>query len=260
VDNRGGAGGTIGAEIAARANADGYTVLIATFATHTIAPHVYRKLGYDAIRDFVPIALFVIQHNLLAAYPGFPPNTVKELIAYAKAKPRAIIYASAGVGSTSHFAGLMFTRMAGIEVNHVPYKGGGALVPALIAGEAHVNFGPIPVHVPLIKAGRVKPIAVSGTTRSVALPDVPTVSESGLPGYSSSAWVGLVAPLKTPKAVIDRLNGAAREALASADVRQQLIQLGAEPSYRPPDEFGLFVRGEYERYAKLVRDAGLKVE
>ena len=257
VDNRGGAGGAIGAEIAADAAADGYTLLAATFATHTIIPHLQKKIRYDPVRDFAPIALFAVQYSMLSAHPSFPPNTVKELIALARARPGAINYASAGPGSTSHFTGLMFTKLADVNITIVPYKGGGPAIAALIAGEVQINFGPVPATAPHIRAGRLKGIAVSGPVRSLAMPDVPTVAESGLSGFSQSAWVGLVAPARTPQAILDRLHGLVDEALQSADLRQQLIRAGAEPAPRSRDEFAKFVREEYQRYGKLVKDLGV---
>jgi tripartite-type tricarboxylate transporter receptor subunit TctC len=258
VDNRGGAGGAIGAEIAAEGSPDGYTLLAATYATHTMIPLLQKTIRYRPERDFAPIALFVVQQSMMSAHLGFRPNTVKELIALAREKPGAINYASAGPGSTSHFTGLMFARLAGVEITIVPYKGGGPAITALMAGETQFNFGPLPATVPHIRAGKLKAIAVSGSERSLAMPDVPTVAESGLPGFSQAAWVGLVAPAGTPRAILDRLHTAVNQALNSADLRQNLIRIGAEPAPRSRAEFAQFLRDEYQRYAKLVNDLGLK--
>ncbi len=260
VDNRGGAGGTIGTEMAARAAPDGYTLFVGSQSTVTVAPHIYSKLTYDVLRDFAPIANFAEVQNLLNANPAFPPNTVKELVALARTKPGGINYASAGAGSASHFAGLLFTRAAGIEILHVPYKGGAPAIAAVLSGEASFNFGPMPATAAHVKAGRLKALAVSGAKRSSAFPSVPTVVESGVPGYVVIGWFGLMAPKGTPKAVVDRLNAATVQAVNSADVRQQLLNVGADPAPNSPEEFGRFVRREYERYGKLIKEAGLKVE
>ena len=260
VDNRGGAGGMIGADITAKATPDGYTLLAASLATHSILPHVYRNVPYDAVRDFAPVALFAIVPNLMTSGPSFAPNNVRELVALAKAKPGTINYASAGAGSASHFAGLLFARMAGIEIAHVPYKGGGPAVTALLAGEAGFNFGPMPATMSLVQSGRLKALAVSSTTRSNALPNVPTVSESGVPGYSSIGWFGLMAPKGTPRDIVLKLNAAAGRAISAPDAAKQLLQIGADPTVRTPEAFGEFVREDNARYGKLVREAGIKLE
>jgi len=260
MDNRGGAGGTIGTEMAAKAAPDGYTLFVGSQSTVTVAPHIYSNLKYDVLRDFAPIANFAEVQNLLNANPGFPPNTVKELIALAKAKPNTLNYASAGSGSASHFAGLLFAKAAGIEFVHVPYKGGAPAIAAVLAGEASFNFGPMPATAGHIKAGRLKAIAVSGVRRSSAFPAVPTVAESGVPNYGVVGWFGLMAPRGTPKAIIDRLNAVTVQAVNSVDVRQQLMNVGADPAPNAPDEFGKFLRREYERYGVLIKEAGLKVE
>ena len=260
VDNRGGAGGMIGADSVAKANADGYTLLAASLATHSILPHVYRTVPYDAVRDFAPVALFAIVPNLMASGLSFAPNNVRELVALAKAKPGTINYASAGAGSASHFAGLLFARMAGIEIAHVPYKGGGPAVTALLAGEAGFNFGPMPAAMSLVQSGRLKALAVSGTTRSNALPNVPTVSESGVPGYSSIGWFGLMAPKGTPREIVLKLNAAAARAISAPEAAKQLLQIGGDPAVRTPEAFGEFVRDDNARYGKLIREAGIKLE
>jgi len=260
MDNRGGAGGTIGTEMAARAAPDGYTLFVGSQSTVTVAPHIYSKLSYDVLRDLAPVAMFAEVQNLLNANPAFPPNTVKELVALAKAKPNTINYASAGSGSASHFAGLLFAKAAGIEFVHVPYKGGAPAIVAVLSGEASFNFGPMPATAGHVKAGRLKAIAVSGDKRSSAFPNVPTVIESGVPGYVVIGWFGLMAPRGTPKAIVDRLHAVTAQAVNSPDVRQQLLNVGADPAPNSPDEFGKFLRREYERYGKLIKEAGLKVE
>ena len=260
VDNRGGAGGMIGADITAKAMPDGYTLLAASLATHSILPHVYRNAPYDAVRDFEPVALFAIVPNLMTSGLSFAPNNVKELVALAKAKPGSINYASAGAGSASHFSGLLFAKMAGIVIAHVPYKGGGPAVTALLAGEAGFNFGPMPATMALVQSGRMKALAVSSMTRSAALPNVPTVNESGVPGYSSIGWFGLMAPKGTPREIVLKLNAASARAIENPETTRQLLQTGGTPEKRTPAEFGEFVREENARYGNLVREAGIKLD
>ena len=260
VDNRGGAGGMIGADITAKATPDGYTLLAASLATHSILPHVYGNVPYDAVRDFTPVALFAIVPNLLTSGLSFGPNNVRELVALAKAKPNSINYASAGAGSASHFSGLLFAKMAGIEIVHVPYKGGAPAITALMAGEAGFNFGPMPATMSLVQSGRLKALAVSSSKRSGVLPNVPTVSESGVPGYSSIGWFGLMAPKGMPRAIVLKLNDAAARAISAPETSRQLLQIGADPTQRTPEEFGAFVREDNARYGRLIREAGIKLE
>ena len=256
VDNRGGAGGTIGTELTVRSAPDGYTLFAGSQSTVTVAPHIYKKLSYDVRRDLVAIAPFAEVQNLLNSTRTFAPNTVKDLIALARSRPGAIRYASAGNGSASHFGGILFAKAAGIEFLHVPYKGGAAAITAVISGESDFNFGPMPATAALVNAGRLKAIAVSGNKRAIALPNVPTVAESGVPGYVVIGWFGLMAPAGTPKAIVERLQAATLKAINSSETRQQLIQTGAEPSPISPAEFGKFVRDEYERYGKVIRETG----
>ena len=260
MDNRGGAGGTIGTEMASHAAPDGYTLFVGSQSTVTVAPHIYSKLRYDVLRDLAPIAMFAEVQNLLNANPAFPPNTVKELVALAKAKPNTINYGSAGSGSSSHFGGLLFAKAAGIEFVHVPYKGGAPAIAAVISGEASFNFGPMPATTGHVKAGRLKALAVSGARRSSTFPAVPTVQEAGVPNYVVVGWFGLMAPRGTPKAIIEKLHALTVKAVESPDVKQQLLNVGAEPAPNTPAEFGAFLKREYARYGTLVKEAGLKVD
>ena len=260
IDNRAGAGGTIGVETAAHAAPDGYTLVAASSATHSIAPHVYAKLGYDVNKDFTPISLFVITQNLLAVHPSLPVKSVKEFIDYAKAKPGQLNMASAGAGSTSHLAGIMFTSLAGINSVHIPYKGGGPSVAAVVAGEAQWVFTPIAGPLPHVKSGRLRALAVGGARRSLVAPDIPTVAESGLPGYNSSGWNGIMGPAGMPQPVVDKLHAAIAKALTSSDLKELFAIQGAETYSNTPAQFAKHVRDEYVRFGKAVEDAGVKLE
>ena len=260
IDNRAGAGGTLGVETAAHAAPDGYTLVAASSATHSIAPHVYARLGYDVNRDFTPISLFVITQNLLSVHPALPVRSVQEFIAYAKAKPGQLNMASAGAGSTSHLAGVMFTALAGISSVHIPYKGGGPSVAAVVAGEAQWAFTPIAGPLPHVKSGRLRALAVGGTQRSPVAPDIPTVAESGLPGYNSSGWNGIVGPAGLPQSVVVKLHAAIVKALASGDLKELFAAQGAETFSNTPEQFAKHIRDEYVRFGKAVKDAGVRLE
>jgi tripartite-type tricarboxylate transporter receptor subunit TctC len=260
IDNRAGAGGTIGVETAARAAPDGYTLVAASSATHSIAPHIYTRLGYDVHKDFTPISLFVITQNLLAVHPSVPAKSVREFIDYAKAKPGQLNMASAGAGSTSHLAGVMFASLAGIKSVHIPYKGGGPSIGAVVAGEAQWVFTPIAGPLPQVKAGRLRALAVGGLQRSPVAPDIPTVAESGLPGYNSSGWNGIMGPAGLPPTVIEKLHAAIAKALASGELKDQFAAQGAETFGDTPAQFARHVRDEYTRFGSAVKDAGVKLE
>src|SRR3954470_4037769 len=243
VDNRGGAGGKIGAEAAAHAPPDGYTLLAGSVSTHSFAPVVTAKLSYDPIKDFEPISLIALVQNLLVVNPKLPATTVKELVALAKSQPGKLNYASGGPGSTSHFAVAMFVALAGIQNDtvHVPYKGGSPAVMATMANEAQFYFGPIAGMVPFVEAGSVRALAISGDARSPLLPEVPTMAEAGFPQYKAVSWFGLLAPAGTPAAIVDRLSGAVAEAAASPEVVTGLRAQGIEPKSSRPAEFAAFI-------------------
>jgi len=263
IDNRGGAGGLIGGEIAAHASPDGYTLLAGSVSTHSFAPIVHAKLGYDPVRDFAPISLFAIAQNLLVVHPSVPVANVKELIALAKSKRGTLNYASGGTGSTSHFAVALFVSVADInrETVHVPYKGGAPAITATIARETQFYFGPMAGGtVPHVKAGRLKALAVGGAKRSPVLPEVPTVAESGLPAYQSSGWFGLLAPAGTPTALIARLNQAVVAAVASPDVKQRFFDIAVDPASNTPAEFASFVRDQLAVHRQLVQKLGMKFD
>jgi tripartite-type tricarboxylate transporter receptor subunit TctC len=261
VDNRGGAGGKIGAEAVARAAPDGYTLLAGSVSTHSFAPVVTPKLGYDPIGDFEPISLLALVQNVLVVSPALPVASVSELIALAKAQPGKLNYASGGPGSTSHFAVAMFVALAGIQNDtvHVPYKGGAPAMAATMANEAQFYFGPIAGMVPFIEAGSVKALAVSGDTRSPSLPTIPTMAEAGQPKYKAVGWFGLMAPAGTPARIVATLSGAVADAAKSPEVITGLRVQGIEPASSTPQQFAAFIREQLELHRKLVADVDLKL-
>ncbi len=260
VDNRPGAGGTIGVEIAARATPDGYTLLATSFATLAVAPHTYKNVPYHPVNDFASVSLFAITQAGLCVAGAVPAKTTRELIDLARARPGKLLMASAGIGSTSHLAGLMFATAAGIEVTHVPYKGGGPSAAAIGSGEAQWALGPLSAYLPPWKAGRARCIAVSGEKRSTIFPELPTIAEAGVPGFKFLGWNGVLAPKATPRGLVDRLNSALVQALKTPEVRQLYAAQGEEPAWTTPDEYAKIVREDYERYGKVVKLAGVKAE
>jgi tripartite-type tricarboxylate transporter receptor subunit TctC len=261
IDNRGGAGGKIGAEAVARAAPDGYTLLAGSVSTHSFAPLMPPKPGYDPIKDFEPISLFALVQNVLVVTPSLPVASVSELIALAKAQPGKLNYASGGPGSTSHFAVAMFVALAGIQNDtvHVPYKGGAPAMTATIANDTQFYFGPMAGMVPFIEAGSVKALAVSGEARSPTLPQVPTMTEAGMPKYKAIGWFGLLAPAGTPGAIVTRLSDAVAEAVKSPEVITGLRVQGIEPASSRPAAFAAFVREQLDLHKKLAEDVDLKL-
>lgn len=261
IDNRGGAGGTIGLEIGARSTPDGYTLVVGAPSSMIISSFTYKKLAFDTLKDFDPISMTVNAEGVLAVNPAVPAKTVKELIALAKSQPGKLNMSSAGVGSSSHLAGVMFTAMAGIDTVHVPYKGGGPMAAAIVAGEAQWAIAPAAALVGHIKAGRMRALALSAKARSPLLPDLPTLDEAGVPGYEYTSWNGFFAPKGTPRAIIKSVHATIQKALAEPDVKQQFANQGLVPlGSASPEEFGKFVRADYDRVAKLVKIAGIKPE
>jgi tripartite-type tricarboxylate transporter receptor subunit TctC len=260
VDNRGGAGGIIGSDIVAHATPDGYTVLLGTSAGMSINPLLHKKLPYDVQRDFAPISLVVINPQALVAHPALPANNVQELIKLARAKPGQINYASPGVGSPNHMGMELLKSMTGINVVHVPYKGGGPAMTELLAGQVQLLFNSIPSVLPQVKAGRLKALAVGSARRSPAMPDVPTVAESGVPGYEYATWYGLFAPAGTPRPVIAQLNKAVAAALKNPELAQSLAAQGSEPNPTTPGELARFVKSEHDRWSRVVTAAHMTAE
>jgi tripartite-type tricarboxylate transporter receptor subunit TctC len=259
VDNRGGATGNIGTELAARAVPDGYTLLMGNVAPNAVNVSLFKKLGFDPVKDFAPVSLVAITPNILVAHPSIPVKTIKELIAFAKAKPGTLNFPSAGVGSSSHLAGELLKSLAGISMVHIPFKGGGPALVAVIAGEVQVMFATMPAAMPHVKSGKVKPVAVTTAKRSQAMPELPTIAESGVKGYDASTWYGLLAPARTPQAIVTRLHGDTVKILAGP-TRQRLEAQGFEPDGGTPAEFAAYIKSEIIKWAKVIKDAGIPAE
>ena len=259
VENRGGAGGTLGAAEAARSPADGYTLLMGAIH-HTIATSVYPKLPYDFQRDFAPITVVAIVPNVLVVNPSVPAKSTKELIAYAKANPGKLTYGSAGMGTAHHLIGELFNLRAGTEIVHVPYKGSAPAVADLIGGQVSIMYDTVASCLPHVKAGKLRPLAVATAKRSSALPDVPTIAESALPGFEVTTWFGALAPAKTPPEIVAKLNAEMVKILAMPDVRKRLLEAGAEPVGNTPGEMAAQIKRETEEFGKIVKQAKITAE
>jgi len=257
-DNRAGAGGIIGAELASKAPADGYTLLLVSLA-HTVNPHIY-KVGYDTQRSFSFVAMLGNGPSVLTVNPSVPANTVKELIALAKSKPKEYAFAHAGVGSFTHTASVLFAMMAGIEVEQIPFKGGGPAMIDVMGGHSHLLMNSYLASVPHVRSGKLKALGVSDTRRTHLLPDVPTIAESGVPGYQAANWWGIGVPAGTPQPIINKLHGAIAAVLDSDDVKNQFDKDGASIVRMNPAQFSKFFADEYEKWGKVVKEAKIKPE
>ena len=255
VDNRPGANGNIGTEIAAKAPADGYTLLMATAATHAINPTLYPKLQYDAAADFAPISLVATVPNIVVVNNALPVKNLQELIAHAKANPGKLAHGSPGIGSTGHLSAELFKTMTGTTMTHVAYKGSAPTLQDLMSGQLQVVIDNIPVYLPQVKAGKIRALAVTTAKRSPAAPELPTVDEAGVKGYEASTWFALFAPAGTPAAVVSRLSTETRRILNMPDVRDRLLGLGAQPAGSTPEELAAFVRSENSKWEKVIRSA-----
>ena len=260
VDNRPGAGGTIGAEAAARSPADGYTMFLAGVATHGINPNLRRKLPYDAIKDFQAVSLIASAPLLVVVHPSLPAKSVKELIALAKTRPGQINYASNGAGGSSHLAVELFDMMTGVRMAHIPYKGLTPALTDLLSGEVQVMFSSAVAMLPQVKAGRLRAIAMTGSKRSAAIPNIPTVAESGVPGYETGSWYGVVVPAGTPKAAIDRLSREIQTIVKSQDITTKLNEEAVIPVGSTPEAFDKHIRAELARWAKVIKAAKIELE
>ena len=260
VDNRGGASGNIGAEAALRSPPDGYTLLTAA-ASLTSNPYVMRKVPYDLERDFVPISMTVMLPNILVSHPSLPVRNLKELIAFAKARPGQLSYASAGIGSVPHLMMEFFVGMGGLKMVHVPYKGAGPALVDVIAGHVPMMASNILSTLPHVKAGRVRAYGVTSGTRAAAAPEIPTIAEAGLPGYEAVQWFGLLAPAGTPREIVARLHSAVVQALQDPAVARRYLSDGATPKpSASPEEFGAYIRAEMRKWEKVIKAAGIKPE
>jgi len=260
VDNRGGAGGNIGMETAARSAPDGYTFVMGLTAQLAVNPGLYPKLPYDPIRDFEPVTLLANGAYLLVAHPSLPASTMKDVIAIGKKRPNEILYASSGNGSGAHLASELLNTMTGIKLKHVPYKGGGPALVDTISGQTQLLFATPIASAGHIEAGRLRAIAVSTTKRVSSMPNVPTVAESGVPGYDSGVWYGMLAPKGTPRDIVSRLNEEFRKVLADPGIRSFLTKSGVDPEGSTPEELGKYMRSELAKWTKVIKAANITVD
>jgi tripartite-type tricarboxylate transporter receptor subunit TctC len=259
VENRAGAAGTIGAEFVAKSAPDGYTLLVAGPGAVAVAPLLFPKLGYDPLRDLAPVAMLVTMPYIVVTHPSVPARNARELIALARANPGKLNMASGGAGTGQHLAGELFNVMAGIHMLHIPYKGTAPAIADILGGHADLTFSD-PSVVALVKSGKLKAIGVSGTRPYETLPDVPVIATSGLPGFDALNWYPMMAPADTPRDVIGRLNAEVGRALVAPDVREQLLAQGLIPTAMTPDQLGRYIRNDYERWAKVVKAAKIRLD
>jgi len=257
VENRPGANGNIGTEIAARATPDGYTILMATAATHSINNTLYPNLSWDAVRDFAPIGLVALVPNILVVNNALPVKSVKELIAYARANPGKLSHGSPGNGSTSHLSMELFKSLTGTKMTHVPYKGSAPVLADLMGGQISLTMDNIPVYLPQAMAGKIRALAVGSRSRTSAAPELPTAEEAGVPGLVAVSWFGLVAPVRVPRPIVDRLSKESARILKLPDVHKRIKDLGAEPVGGTPQEYAAFIRSEIRKWRKVIQDAGV---
>jgi len=259
VENRAGAGGTIGTDYVAKSRPDGYTLLL-TASPFVIAPHVYKNMPYDTLADFAPVIRIASGPYVLVVHPSLGVNSVKELIALAKKEPGKIDFASSGNGGAQHLVTELFMYMTGVKLNHVPYKGSGPAQQDLMSGIIKVSFVGTPIAIPHMKSGRLKALGVSTAKRSPEMPDVPTIAEAGVPGYEAIVWIGMLAPAGTPREIVARLNGEIGKLIRTDDVKRLLAPTGMEPDPDTPAQFGAYLKADYDKWGKVVRDSGATVQ
>ena len=260
LDHKSGAGGTIAAETAAAASPDGYTLMFATLGTHAINPSLYAKLRYDPVKDFVPVALTHVAPRVLVVHPSVPAQNVKELLALAKARPGTLTFGSSGNGGVNHLAGELMKSMAGVDMIHVPYKGAAPAAVDLLGNRLSMVFDSIVVWSDHIKTGKVRALGVSSAQRSAALPNVPSIAEAGLPGFDVANWLGVLAPAKTPAAIVAKLNAELRSAMTDPDMHQQMAAVGVDPATSTPQEFGDIIRKDIAKWAVVVKATGARLD
>ena len=258
VDNRAGAGGMIGNEVIAKSPPDGYALLLGAAGALTIAPNLYEKVAFDTLKDFEPVALLASSPFILTVNPSVKVNTLAEVTALARAKPGTLFYGSSGTGGAPHLAGELYKSMTGVNIVHVPYKGLAPAITDLLGGQIQVLFADVGLVLPHIKAGKLKAIAVTGRQRSAAAPEVPTMIEAGLPGYTAGTWYGILAPAGTPVEIVTRLNAESRKALDLPEVKSQLVTQGVDPAPGTPEQFATLIRDDFNKWSKLIKEAKIK--
>ncbi len=260
IDNRPGANGNIGTEVAARAVPDGHSLVMATAGTHGINVSLYRKLNWHPVKDFVPVSLTAMVPNIMVVNNSLPVKNVKEFIAHVKANPGKLSYGSPGNGSTAHLSMELFKTMTGSNIVHIPYKGSAGVLADVMGGQIAVTIDNMPPYVPQVRAGKIRALAVSTAKRSSAMPDLPTIAEAGVPGYEAGAWFGLLAPAGTPKAIVMRLSAENARILKLPDVSKRISELGADPVCSTPEEFVALIQSEIAKWAKVIKDANVELQ